>query len=334
MAQLNTQPIGVSRPALTLLKPSPAIPVRAHGQDAALEQLTDLSGLVAAAGGRLAIRQGQRDAMAVQAGTPDGCWLRLHSEMTPLAAGANPDSSDVFSCYPVRGLRGILAARNPNLSLSIVGISRDWSAEALRAAVAFAAPGVSRPAVGMEASLGPGERPGNHDFNLQPVDAGLCAAQLSQGEVPLGLDVLVVPRAQADQLAMQAAAASGTRGLRVMATVDRCGMSVSVLPCSFVNQPQLDPSGAILAAVTLLLGTGQREAAQRLHNGWLATLEAGFHTAAFKHIAPYTRQLTGDEFFTAVKAHLGERPERLTSARYLSSQPSGSVQPPALRLVR
>ena len=352
MAQLNTQPVRVSGPTLTLLENSSDIPVRAEGQDAALAQLGPLSRLIQTAGGRLDVTRLRHGETAPRSGAGEGCWLRLYSEVTPLTAGESSAGKSAFSCYPVRGLRGILSAKNSSLSLSIVGVPSDVTSETLRAAAAFAAPGISNPAVGVDSKLlaasgldhnsihrwtGAGEAAdlghyqGQH-LNVESIDTGLSAAQLSHGEAPLGLDVMVVPSEQAAQLARQAAAVSGTRGLRVKAVVDRRGISASVLPYAWVNQPQMDPSGSILAAVSLLLGTGQRDAAQRLHNGWLATVEAGFHTAAFKHIAPYTWRVSADEFFQAVQAHLGERPHRLTPARYSKHLPSGRRA--ALKLVR
>ncbi len=340
MAQVNSQPLGVSGTGLSLAAtPAEAI-VQVDGQPAALAQLQPLAALLRAAGARLALTQDSLTERSAQPGFAEGSWLRMHSELTPLATPEQGGAGE-FSHYPVLGLRGILPGKNSRLRLSILGVSPDMSPETLRAAVAFAAPGISSPVVGVCSSLSadvmPGDLPaiaGEDDPRVESVDLGLCAAQLIHGECPLDLDVLVVPASEAPQLARQATAAAGTRGLQVKAVVSEAGTRVSVLPYSWVNQPHMDPSGAILAAVTLLRTTGQRNVAERLHNAWLATLEAGVHTAALKHIAPYTRQVSCEAFFDAVEASLGARPERLTPVRYGHQPQKDRGTPPTLQLVR
>lgn len=92
---------------------------------------------------------------------------------------------------------------------------------------------------------------------------------------------------------------------------------------AIAGQNLANPSGLLLAATMLLVHIQQSRVAERIQNAWLATLEAGLHTADIFHLER-SRQLLGTrEFAQAVIERLDQEPEQTAPVRYRPSQKAG-----------
>ena len=109
------------------------------------------------------------------------------------------------------------------------------------------------------------------------VDIG--AAKLA--DTPEVFDVLVMPNLYGDILSDVAAQIAGSVGLAGSANI---GDSLAMFEAIHGSAPRragqnvANPSGLLLGAVQMLVHIGQADAAERVHNAWLKTLEDGVHT--------------------------------------------------------
>ncbi len=151
------------------------------------------------------------------------------------------------------------------------------------------------------------------------IDIG--AAKLA--DTPEDFDVIVLPNLYGDILSDVAAQIAGSVGLAGSANV---GTDVAMFEAVHGSAPPLagkdvaNPSGLLLAAVQMLVYIGQGEAATRVHNAWLRTIEDGVHTADIHDPATSTTLVGTSGFADAVVARLGEHPRTLRSVAY----PSGT----------
>src|SRR5208282_5990520 len=109
------------------------------------------------------------------------------------------------------------------------------------------------------------------------VDIG--AAKLA--DTPEAFDVLVMPNLYGDVLSDVAAQIAGSVGLAGSANIgDKCAMFEAIHGSAprRAGQNLANPSGLLLGAVLMLVHIDQPEVAERVHNGWLRTLEDGVHT--------------------------------------------------------
>ena len=152
------------------------------------------------------------------------------------------------------------------------------------------------------------------------VDIG--AAQLA--DTPEVFDVLVMPNLYGDILSDVAAQIAGSVGLAGSANIgDRVSMFEAIHGSAplLAGQDRANPSGLLLAGVMMLNHIGQSAVAERIHNAWLATLEAGVHTDdVWQDGASRERAGTG-AFARAVIARLGQVPRSLPAVRYSANQP-------------
>lgn len=145
------------------------------------------------------------------------------------------------------------------------------------------------------------------------VDIG--AAKLT--DTPENFDVLVVPNVYGDILSDVAAQIAGSVGMAGSANI---GDNVAMFEAIHGSAPRragqdvANPSGLLLGAVMMLVHIGQGHVAARVHNAWLAALEAG--AATYDIIAPGRTPLGTRDFAKAVIAHLGHRPRRLAAVDY------------------
>jgi isocitrate dehydrogenase len=116
-----------------------------------------------------------------------------------------------------------------------------------------------------------------------------------------------------------AAQIAGSVGLAGSANV---GITASMFEAIHGSAPRragqnlANPSGLLLGGVMMLVHIGQWEAAERVHNAWLRTLEDGIHTYDI-YEASVSRQKVGTkEFARAVVARLGQKPEKLRAVSY------------------
>src|SRR3954465_10050198 len=86
------------------------------------------------------------------------------------------------------------------------------------------------------------------------------------------------------------------------------------------GQNLANPSGLLLGGVMMLVHIGQWEAAERVHNAWLRTLEDGIHTYDIFEAGISKQKVGTKEFAQAVVARLGQKPMKLKARSYAAAQ--------------
>jgi len=138
-------------------------------------------------------------------------------------------------------------------------------------------------------------------------------------EMPERFDVILAPNLYGDILSDIAAEIAGSVGLAGSANVgDDCAMFEAVHGSApdIAGKGIANPSGLLQAAILMLVHIGQPEAAARIKNAWLKTLEDGIHTADIFDERVSRRKVGTAEFAQAVIERLGHLPERLRPARF------------------
>ena len=149
------------------------------------------------------------------------------------------------------------------------------------------------------------------------------------GARPDSFDVIVAPNLYGDIISDIAAEASGSVGLAGSSNV---GTDIAMFEAVHGSAPDIagqgiaNPSGLLRGALMMLDHLNLDRIAERVENAWLATLEAGIHTADV-YGASSTRKVSTSEFADAVIERLGERPQTLTEARYTDTEVSVTVRP-------
>ncbi|HVP38249.1 MAG TPA: NADP-dependent isocitrate dehydrogenase [Candidatus Saccharimonadales bacterium] len=147
------------------------------------------------------------------------------------------------------------------------------------------------------------------------VDIG--AAKLA--DTPEAFDVVVLPNLYGDILSDVAAQIAGSVGLAGSANIgETCAMFEAIHGSAprRAGQNLANPSGLLLGAVMMLAHLGRTQAAERVHNAWLRTLEDGIHTYDIFEEGVSRQKVGTREFGAAVCARLGQRPEKLKAAHY------------------
>jgi isocitrate dehydrogenase len=156
------------------------------------------------------------------------------------------------------------------------------------------------------------------------VDIG--AAKLA--DTPEAFDVLVMPNLYGDVLSDVAAQIAGSVGLAGSANI---GEHVSMFEAIHGSAPRragqnlANPSGLLLGAVMMLVHVGLTEHAERVHNGWLRTIEDGIHTYDIYDESVSKKKVGTKEFADAVVERLGQVPQILKPRKY-----SQGGEPPAV----
>jgi isocitrate dehydrogenase len=147
------------------------------------------------------------------------------------------------------------------------------------------------------------------------VDIG--AAKLA--ETPEIFDVIVMPNLYGDILSDVAAQITGSVGLAGSANI---GDGFAMFEAIHGSAPRLagkdraNPSGLLLAAVQMLTHIGQSDIAEKIHNGWLRTIEDGVHTSDI-YKESTSRVLVGtQQFADAVIERLGSVPKKFAPVKY------------------
>lgn len=147
------------------------------------------------------------------------------------------------------------------------------------------------------------------------VDIG--AAKLA--DTPEAFDVIVMPNLYGDILSDVAAQIAGSVGLAGSANI---GENVSMFEAIHGSAPRragqnlANPSGLLLGAVMMLVHVGLTEHAERVHNGWLRTIEDGIHTYDVYDEKVSKQKVGTKEFAEAVIARLGQTPQILKARKY------------------
>src|SRR5205809_421570 len=158
------------------------------------------------------------------------------------------------------------------------------------------------------------------------VDIG--AAKLA--DTPEAFDVVVMPNLYGDILSDVAAQAAGSVGLAGSANVgEHCAMFEAIHGSAprRAGQNLANPSGLLLGSVLMLVHINQPQAAERVHNAWLRTIEDGVHTYDVFTEGVSTQKVGTKEFACAVIARLGQKPNRLKPVTY-AHRPEGSKATP------
>jgi isocitrate dehydrogenase len=151
------------------------------------------------------------------------------------------------------------------------------------------------------------------------VDIG--AAKLA--DTPEVFDVIVMPNLYGDILSDVAAQIAGSVGLAGSANV---GTSASMFEAIHGSAPRragqnlANPSGLLLGGVMMLVHIGQWEAAERVHNAWLRTIEEGIHTYDIFKAGISKEKVGTKEFAQAVVARMGQKPQKLGAVSYAGAQ--------------
>ena len=153
------------------------------------------------------------------------------------------------------------------------------------------------------------------------VDIG--AAKMA--DTPENFDVIVLPNLYGDILSDVAAQIAGSVGLAGSANIGNQAAMFEAIHGSAprrAGQNLANPSGLLLGAVLMLVHINQPDIAERVHNGWLKTIEDGIHTYDIFDERVSKQKVGTREFADAVIARLGQTPETLKAAKYASKEDS------------
>ncbi len=147
------------------------------------------------------------------------------------------------------------------------------------------------------------------------VDIGAAKLAAAPGQ----FDVLVMPNLYGDILSDVAAEIAGSVGLAPSANIgEQCAMFEAIHGSAprRAGQDVANPSGLLLAGVQMLIHLGQSEAAERVHNAWLKTIEDGVHTYDVFTEGVSKQRVGTNAFADAVIARLGQKPTKLAAVTY------------------
>ena len=150
------------------------------------------------------------------------------------------------------------------------------------------------------------------------IDIG--AAKLA--DTPENLDVVVMPNLYGDILSDVAAQIAGSVGLAGSANIgERIAMFEAIHGSAprIADQNKANPSGLLHGSIMMLVHIGQTEAAERVHNAWLKTIEDGVHTYDIFKEGTSRKAVGTKEFAEAVVERLGQKPATLKQASYSPS---------------
>lgn len=165
------------------------------------------------------------------------------------------------------------------------------------------------------------------DIQKEHMIVDIGAARLA--EAPQRFDVILAPNLYGDILSDIAAEVAGSVGLAGSANVgDDCAMFEAVHGSApdIAGKGVANPSGLLQAAVLLLVHIGQPEAAARIQNAWLKTLEDGIHTPDIYDERVSRKKVGTEAFADMVIERLGKLPEQLPPVRF--SEASKTPMPP------
>ena len=136
---------------------------------------------------------------------------------------------------------------------------------------------------------------------------------------PEEFDVIVTQNLYGDILSDVTALVAGSVGLAGSANI---GDSVAMFEAIHGSAPDIagqgiaNPSGLLNGALMMLVHIGDYEAASRIQNAWLATLEDGVHTGDIYQEGQSKQKVSTMEFADAVIERLGKTPKQFTPVEY------------------
>ncbi|MBL4804528.1 MAG: NADP-dependent isocitrate dehydrogenase [Alphaproteobacteria bacterium] len=145
-------------------------------------------------------------------------------------------------------------------------------------------------------------------------------------------DVIVTTNLYGDIISDVAAEVTGSVGLGGSSNI---GTDFGMFEAVHGSAPDIagagiaNPSGLILGSIMMLTHIGQGDAASKIHNAWLKTIEDGIHTGEI-YREGVSKEKVGTEGFTkAVIERLGAKPEKLTPKEYPNI--AGGIKLPPLK---
>lgn len=134
---------------------------------------------------------------------------------------------------------------------------------------------------------------------------------------PERFDVVALPGRHGEALSRVLAELSGSAALCSSLTLGTRGAVFEAAPAHGLGKPGLNtanPSGLLLAAIAMLRHLEQGDVAQRIHHAWLATIEAGVHTADFAGYQFLRRRVGTQAFAAQIVSRLGTQPRQLSAS--------------------
>jgi isocitrate dehydrogenase len=150
-----------------------------------------------------------------------------------------------------------------------------------------------------------------HDHWIIDIGAARLAAD------PGRFDVIVTGNLYGDIISDIAAEVAGSVGLGASANIGEHGAMFEAIHGSapdIAGTGKANPSGLLLAAVQMLDHLGQGDVAAKIRNAWLATIEAGVHTADIHKPGLSLEPVSTQGFAEAVIDRLGKLPLSLAPA--------------------
>jgi isocitrate dehydrogenase len=147
---------------------------------------------------------------------------------------------------------------------------------------------------------------------------------------PERFDVIVTPNLYGDIISDVAAEIAGSIGLAGSANIGAdCAMFEAIHGSApdIAGKGVANPSGLLMGAVMMLVHIGREEAAARIHNAWLRTLEDGIHTADVFREGASRRRVGTMEFAEAVIERLGMTPHAFAPVSYSAAPRVMAVGP-------
>lgn len=153
------------------------------------------------------------------------------------------------------------------------------------------------------------------DHKIIDIGAALIA------ERPEIFDVIVTLNLYGDIISDIAAQVTGSVGLGGSSNV---GQGVAMFEAIHGSAPDIagqdlaNPSGLLNGAIMMLVHIGQPKVAEKISNAWMKTLEDGIHTGDIYQEKISTKKVGTQEFAQAVIERLGQKPQTMKPAEFLS----------------
>ncbi len=138
-------------------------------------------------------------------------------------------------------------------------------------------------------------------------------------DTPEDFDVIVTLNLYGDILSDVVAQIAGSVGLAGSSNIgEECSMFEAIHGSAptIAGQNIANPSGLIQSAVLMLTQLGETEAAQKIQDAWLKTIEDGIHTADIYNQETSKVKVGTREFTDAVISRLGQKPNVFEPAKF------------------
>lgn len=143
-------------------------------------------------------------------------------------------------------------------------------------------------------------------------------------DTPESFDVIVTLNLYGDIISDIAAQITGSVGLAGSANIgESCAMFEAIHGSApdIAGQNIANPSGLLMGAISMLNHIGENEAAEKIHNAWLKTIEDGIHTSDIYKEGLSKQKVGTSAFADAVIKNLGQQPRILNKANYANDKP-------------